>query len=284
MIEMSCYYKIREAYDSLTNTDKTIADYILKNKRKIILMSSQALGQETKTSAAAWIRFAQHMGYKGLSALKADLTIDDDDEDVMFDVLISDDDSVEVLVKKMHQLSLNNSAELYKLINVDALEDVINHTIAAEKIYLLGVGGSGIVCMDFMEKLYRIGKEVIFNEDSHVLISRLAHITERDMVIAVSYSGETNIINDSVKYAKEQGAYIAAITQYNLRSTLVSLADTPLYTPVVEKELRIGSIFSRNSAIALTDLIFCGLLKEDFDKHKQSLIKTRELIRKVDKK
>ena len=79
---MSCYYKIREAYDSLTNTDKTIADYILKNKRKIILMSSQALGQETKTSAAAWIRFAQHMGYKGLSALKADLTIDDDDEDI----------------------------------------------------------------------------------------------------------------------------------------------------------------------------------------------------------
>ncbi len=89
-------------------------------------------------------------------------------------------------------------------------------------------------------------------EDVHILASRIAHINKDDVLIALSYTGETPIVNDLVAYAKNAGAKIIAITQYNIKSTLASLADIALYVPVVEKELRLGAISSRNSALTLT--------------------------------
>lgn len=97
-------------------------------------------------------------------------------------------------------------------------------------------------------------------------------------MIALSYSGETPIINDLAKFAKGKGAKVIAITQYNTKSTLASLADNALYIPVKEKELRLGSITSRNSTLAFTDLLYYCLSKLHYDQTKNDLIKTRQLI------
>ncbi len=59
---------------------------------------------------------------------------------------------------------------------------------------------------------------------------------------------------------------------------MASLADIALYVPVVEKELRLGAISSRNSALTLTDLLYYGLSKAHYDQTKNDLIKTRQLI------
>ena len=70
---MSCIYKIKEATSSFTSTEKRIAEYILEHRTETIEASVQQLAEVTDTSAAAWIRFSQKLGYKGLTALKVDL-------------------------------------------------------------------------------------------------------------------------------------------------------------------------------------------------------------------
>lgn len=283
---MSCIYKIKEATSSFTSTEKRIAEYILEHRTETIEASVQQLAEVTDTSAAAWIRFSQKLGYKGLTALKVDLVKAEDEEekDELYNVLIEQNDTIDTMVRKVQQITLNSISQTYKLLNIKSLKAAVQLMIKADQIYLTGVGGSGLVCSDFMQKLTRINRNVIYHEDSHVLLARIAHIKPNDVMLAISYSGETKLVNTAVEHAKRMNVPVIAITQYNVRSTLAKMADIKLYTPVIEKDLRLGAISSRNASLALTDLLYYGVVKENIEQVKEDLTKTRDLINEVNMK
>lgn len=281
---MSCLFKIKEAGALFTSTEQRIAEYILQNPEKVVEGSAQELARESDTSPAAWIRFSKKLGYKGLPALKMDLAKDDKENDDLYHVLIEEKDSIETMVRKVQRISRNTLEQTYKLLNTDELNAAIQYLLQASNIYLVGIGGSGVVCTDMMQKLTRLHRSVIYHEDAHVLLARIAHITPEDVLVAISYSGETNLVNAAVKYAKKNGTPVIAITQYNVRSTLAKEADVKLYMPLEEKELRLGAILSRNASLILTDLIYYGIAKENVEQTKQDLVKTRELLHEVDSK
>ncbi len=283
---MSCIYKIKEATSSFTSTEKRIAEYILEHRTETIEASVQQLAEVTDTSAAAWIRFSQKLGYKGLTALKVDLAKAEDEEekDELYNVLIEQNDTIDTMVRKVQQITLNSISQTYKLLNIKSLMAAVQLMIKADQIYLTGVGGSGLVCSDFMQKLTRINRNVIYHEDSHVLLARIAHIKPNDVMLAISYSGETKLVNTAVEHAKRMNVPVIAITQYNVRSTLAKMADIKLYTPVIEKDLRLGAISSRNASLALTDLLYYGVVKENIEQVKEDLTKTRDLINEVNMK
>ncbi len=281
---MSCLFKIKEAGALFTSTEQRIAEYILQNPEKVVEGSAQELARESDTSPAAWIRFSKKLGYKGLPALKMDLAKDDKENDDLYHVLIEEKDSIETMVRKVQKISRNTLEQTYKLLNTDELNAAIQYLLQASNIYLVGIGGSGVVCTDMMQKLTRLHRSVIYHEDAHVLLARIAHITPEDVLVAISYSGETNLVNAAVKYAKKNGTPVIAITQYNVRSTLAKEADVKLYMPLEEKELRLGAILSRNASLILTDLIYYGIAKENVEQTKQDLVKTRELLHEVDSK
>lgn len=281
---MSCLFKIKEAGALFTSTEQRIAEYILQNPEKVVEGSAQELARESDTSPAAWIRFSKKLGYKGLPSLKMDLAKDDKENDDLYHVLIEEKDSIETMVRKVQRISRNTLEQTYKLLNTDELNAAIQYLLQASNIYLVGIGGSGVVCTDMMQKLTRLHRSVIYHEDAHVLLARIAHITPEDVLVAISYSGETNLVNAAVKYAKKNGTPVIAITQYNVRSTLAKEADVKLYMPLEEKELRLGAILSRNASLILTDLIYYGIAKENVEQTKQDLVKTRELLHEVDSK
>ena len=43
---MSCIFKIKEGFNSFTNTEKKLAEYILKNKDEVIGLSAQDLSDK----------------------------------------------------------------------------------------------------------------------------------------------------------------------------------------------------------------------------------------------
>lgn len=278
---MSCVFKIKEASASLTTTEQKIADYILENREETIHASAQMLASSIQTSAAALIRFSQKLGYKGFTALKVDLAQDADEQSENFDELIKEEDSVEMLLKKAQFTNLRTMNETYKLINIANMEKAMETIATANTVYLFGVGGSGVVCNDFMHKMTRINRNVVYHEDPHILVARCAHIHKEDAVLAISYSGETDSVNIGVKFAKEVGAKTIAITQFNAKSQLSKLADIVLHVPTEEKELRLGAIASRTSSLILTDLLYLGVAKQNLDQTMEDLRKTRSLIHHI---
>lgn len=277
---MSCIYKIREGMAGYTSTEKKLADYMLENPNEVTQSSAQILGQRAGVSAAAIVRFSHKLGYKGFTALKVDLARDSADEITNFDDMIAEEDSMAVVIKKAESLNIMLQNQAYRLLNAESLEKAVAVLLQSRNIYLFGVSGSGIICMDFMEKLSRINRPVVYHNDFHDQLAAAAHMTAQDAVLAVSYSGKTHEVNTAVKFAKEIGTPIIAITQFR-NTPLTKLVDIPLYIPITERELRIGAIASRNASFIITDLLYLGLAKSNMELTKEYLVKTKDVINRL---
>lgn len=278
---MSCILRIKEAQESMTSTESKIAEYIIANKDKIIHWSAQKLADEIKTSPAALIRFSKKVGYKGYTDMKMDLALDNTEEIKDFDILINEEDPIEMMIKKEKMANEKTLHETYGLINQTQLGLVIDILSKAKRIFLLGVAGNGIVCLDLMHKLTRINREVIYHEDAHTLLARMSHISQEDAVVAISYGGKTKEVIVGVQYAKQRGAKVIAITQMNLKTPLAKLSDISLYVPIEEKEVRLGAISSRNAALILTDLIYFGIARQNSQDTKHKLLQSLEIVKGI---
>ena len=281
---MSVLYKIKSSMSAFTETDRSIAEFVFVNRQAVLEANAKELGDMTKTSAAAWVRFSKKMGYKGLPAFKVALaketqsyTNEDDIE-----TFLNPQDSLMGLLQKTENMLTQNIRETFSLLDYHALEKAIEFIHEAKTVFLLGVGGSSIVCLDFYHKMTRIHQNVMYDRDLHTLMPRIAQLDKNDVVLVISYNGETESVNSIAKVAKTMGARIVGVTKYNLKSTLSTLSDIRLFVPVEEKEIRLGSIASRNSLLTITDLLYYGIAKTDFNVTKDLLVRTRQFIKEVE--
>ena len=281
---MSVLYKIKSSMSAFTETDRSIAEFVFVNRQVVLESNAKELGDMTKTSAAAWVRFSKKMGYKGLPAFKVALaketqsyTNEDDIE-----TFLNPQDSLMGLLQKTENMLTQNIRETFSLLDYHALEKAIEFIHEAKTVFLLGVGGSSIVCLDFYHKMTRIHQNVMYDRDLHTLMPRIAQLDKNDVVLVISYNGETESVNSIAKVAKTMGARIVGVTKYNLKSTLSTLSDIRLFVPVEEKEIRLGSIASRNSLLPITDLLYYGIAKTDFNVTKDLLVRTRQFIKEVE--
>ena len=276
---MSCIYKIKEGMGSFTDTEKKLAEYILENKGEITLLSTQELSERVNTSAAAVVRFAKKLGYKGFPELKVELAKDSDDEDDDFNEVIKASDSIDTMVKKAEVINLKAMSQTYRLMNMNHLKEAIDLISNCNNIYIFGVGASGLVAQDFQYKLSWIKRIAIYQKDSHTQLISAVNIEPNDIAIGISYSGETKEVNLALKKAKELGAKTIGITKFN--NTLSKIVDISLHVPSEEKEIRVGAITSRISALVITDLLYLGVAKNNLKKTEEYILKTREFVKKI---
>lgn len=277
---MSCIFKIKEGFNSFTNTEKKLANYILKNKEEVVNLSAQELSDKADISPAAVVRFSKTLGYKGFTALKVDLAKDRDERENDTSVIINEDDSINDIIRKVKVSNTSSIDETIGLLNVDTINNIVEAMVNAKRIYLFGIGASGIVAMDLQQKLLRINKNSLYQMDPHTQISSSVHITNEDVAIGISYSGETKEVNTPLKIAKENGAKTIAITRYN-KNSLSKIADYSVYLPNDEKDLRVGAITSRIDALTIVDILYLGVAKNDFERTKRDIKKTRDIINRI---
>ncbi len=276
---MNGFVRIREFEESYTSTEKLIAKYILEHGNEILNYSAQTLGEKTNTSAAAIIRFSKKIGFKGFSDLKMNLAQSHSNEqhDLDVDIIFNENDDMTSLVDKGCRLNMNTVLKTYQLINISDLEKAINLLCEASTIYLFGVGGSSVIANDIEQKLIRIGKKVIYNNDLHIQMTFTQSMTKDDVALIISYSGTTTGLVDISKILVEKNIPYISITQIN--QNLISKNSTiALRVPSEEKELRIGAVSSRISSFVITDLLYYGVFKKNFDKNKDNLIDSRNNV------
>lgn len=274
---MNGFVKIKEAQSSYTATEKNIAKYILENPIDTLESSAQSLGEKTKTSAAAIIRFSKKIGFSGFSDLKMNLAQSQQTSDEQLDFIINDEDDISSLVDKCCQLNMNTVLKTYQLIDIKHLKLAIEKLIHANTIYLFGVGGSAIVAHDVEQKFIRIGKKVIYNKDLHVQITFCESMSKNDVALFISYSGTTPGLLEIAKSIKKHNISIISITQFN-QNPLSKISDISLVVPNEEKEIRMGAISSRISSLVVTDLLYYGVFKNDLEGNKNKLIETKKIV------
>ena len=259
---MNVLQYIKQNFDSFTDREKLIAEYLLSNKKSIISMSAKEIGDVTNTSAPTVVRFSKKIGFDSLNEMKLQLSLNlqSDDENVGFEYLHSDLSTQNIIrgVKSSIDSIMNQTLGVLK---EEELEKAIELLSKANNVYIFSVGSSSLVGMDFYYKLSRINKRCIAHSDTHLQMTSSALMEKDDVAIAISYSGETKEVIKCAENAKNKGVPVISITKASISNTLADMSDIVLRVPFVEKSLREGAMSSRISQLAVIDMLFLGMAR-----------------------
>ena len=273
---------IKQNYDSFTEREKLIANYLLGSKKSIISMSAKDIATLTNTSAPTVVRFSKKIGFNSLNEMKLQLSINLENEENSSEFEYLDGN----LSTKNIILGIKNSIDSIMnqtmgLLKEEELEKAIEKLIKAKNVYIYSIGSSGLVGQDFYYKLSRINKRCTAHLDTHLQITSSALLEKDDVVIAISYSGETKEVLMCVENAKKRGATVIAITKASVNNTLENASDIVLHVPYVERSLREGAMSSRISQLAIIDMLFIGMAKNNLKEVEEKLRTTRKAIEEL---
>ena len=195
----------------------------------------------------------------------------------MVDPIISKEDDLDTLCRKMDALVDAAFQDFFYQLNKDALKKAINKIKKARRIYLVGIGSSSLPAYDLFHKLKRADLNANFYQDINMMVEFFNYIDKRDVVIAFSYSGQSQEVLYACGIAEKQGASIIAVTRRR-DSPLQDLADLCLHVPDNEKVMRIGAFTSLHTSIMMADLLYMGVIQENLDHYEVELIKTRKMV------
>ncbi|WP_411169728.1 MurR/RpiR family transcriptional regulator [Clostridium sp. MB05] len=279
---MNVLQYIKQNYDSFTDREKLIAEYLLSNKKSIIGMSAKEIGDITNTSAPTVVRFSKKIGFDTLNEMKLQLSLNIKNHEKAsdFEYLEGDLSTKNIIhgIKRSIDSIVNQTVGTLK---EDQLEKAINVLNKAKNIYIFSVGVSNLVGLDFYYKLSRINKRCISHTDTHLQMTSSALMEKGDVAIAISYSGETKEVIRCIENAKKSDVPVISITKASINNTLASISDIVLHVPFVEKSLREGAMSSRISQLAIIDMLFIGMARNNLREVEEKLRITRKAVEEL---
>ena len=219
------FYK--ENYKTLTKGEKKIAEFLVKNPKKVILLSALDLGKEIGVSDASVLRFSKTMGFnkfndfKNYIALELSETSPDDRIVKNWDNFNSKND----IANKIVNADLENIKEFLLNVDFDQVNEAVEMIDEAKKIYFLGIGSSRAISQFMFWHVKRLGFNAeCVNEGGLGLYEAFSHIKKGDVVIIFAFPRFLNDEIKAVKLAKEKKAKIITVTS-NVFSEISFLSD-----------------------------------------------------------
>ncbi len=158
------------------------------------------------------------------------------------------------------------------------------------RVVVTGMGKSGHVSNKIAATLASTGTPAFFMHPAEASHGDLGMITSQDLLLAISYSGETNEVVTILPVVKRIGAKLLSITG-NPKSTMAMAADVHLDISVAEEAcpLNLAPTASTTATLAMGDALAVALLKsrgftaEDFARsHPSGSLGKRLLLRVSD--
>lgn len=137
-----------------------------------------------------------------------------------------------------------------------------------------------MVAQDAQQKFMRINKRATAYSDPHLQLSSAASLTPADVAIALSWSGETQEVLKAAKLAKQNGAFVVAITRYG-RVSLAEIADVHFGLSAPEMAIRSGAMSSRIAQMTMIDILFSCVVSRHYQETMPHLERTRQVVRSV---
>ncbi len=223
--------RIDMARDSFSKGQRRIANFIEEHYDEAAFMTASKLGDIVGVSESTVVRFATEIGYSGYPYLQKAMQemIRDKltsigrievttgrigDKDVLDSVLNQDIDKIKRTIEEISR---------------EDFEHAVDAIINAEHIYIFGVKSASYIASFFGYYLdLMFGNVIMLNTTSKTTnYEKLFRITEKDVMIGISFPRYSTMAVDAMSFARERGAHVVAITD-SMVSPLVATADSIL--------------------------------------------------------
>ena len=280
---MDVLLRVRQSRDRLSASERRVADTVLADPELVRTSTIMRLADVSEASQSTVARFCQSLGYPGYREFRLDVIAAlsrDQAQRVRFDIAegeIGADDSIAETVAKIAFQEVQAIQDTAQLLDTDAVAQAVDAIRSARRIELYGAGASSLTAQDLSQKLSRIGKPAGASVDIHLALVQAALLDDASVAIGVSFRGETRETLDFLTVARRTGALTVGITNA-AQSSLDDVCDVVLRTSVRESRFRSGAMASRIAQLALIDMLFVLVLRQDFPEMTESLRRTYDAV------
>lgn len=269
--------RLRALLDDLTPSERKIGAYILEHPQETVQSSVAQLSERSGGSPAAIIRLCKSLGVTGFQELKLKIAGDLQTNEQYQYTEIRPKDSVESIISHVSTNNIQSIKDTVHILEPRLVDQAVNMLNEANRIFFYGVGASNLIALDAHYKFMRINRTSFSFADPHMQISSATTLREDDVVVCISYSGETSNVISCLKHAREGGAGTISITKWG-SNTLSSLADVPLMITSMESDIRSGATSSRIAQLNVIDILYLAIASRGYNQSVQYLEKSRQAI------
>lgn len=271
--------KIKAIFNDFTPVEQKVAEFILENPSKVPAMSIKELAVASKSSDASVMRFCKALGFSGYRSFIVGLTlaIADNEEDAGLYTDIRPGDSVKSVVRNIFRNERQALTDTENILKTTEVEKAVAILGSSEAVHFFGIGASGLVCLDAVQKFRRIGVSSYAHTDFHDQLTSAALLGSKDACVLFTYSGKTKEIQLILKLLKAQNCKIIAVTQLR-KTNFLKGADVYLNVLTREVTMRSGATSSRIAMLSIVDILLSCVLSTDYDKYEKKLLKTYEAL------
>ncbi len=158
-------------------------------------------------------------------------------------------------------LEISGLVKLKKSLNNSFNKAVMEIAKCQSKVILCGVGKSGLIANKIAATFSSVGTPAFFLSASNSSHGDLGSITKKDILILISYSGETNELKNIIQYANRNKVLLIGIVSKK-DSILYKASDIKLLTPQVKESGVIVPTSSTSVQLALGDALAISLMKQ----------------------
>lgn len=223
--------KIQNNLSDFSKGQRLIARYITEHYDKAAFMTASRLGATVGVSESTVVRFATELGYDGYPHLQKALQemirnrltavqrmeVAGDrmgNRDVLESVLGSDVEKIRMTLDELDR---------------DAFRQAAEAIVRARRIYILGVRSSSALAnfMGFYFTLLFDNVRVLYTNSVSEIFEQILRIGPEDVFIGISFPRYSQRTLSAMKYSKDRGAKVVALTDSRL-SPLARYADHTL--------------------------------------------------------
>lgn len=164
--------------------------------------------------------------------------------------------------RQVLETEIEGISNLKKRLNHDFLKAIDILAACNGMVIVTGMGKAGIIGQKFSATLSSTGTSSFWLHPAEAVHGDLGRIRENDVVIALSYSGETDEIKHLIPFVKKIGAKIIAITG-NTKSSLARHSDSVIEVRIDKEACALGlaPTTSTTAMLAISDALSVVLQK-----------------------
>ena len=258
--------RITDRQSSLRKSEAKVASYVLENLDKVIKMRVVDLASKSSVSEPTVIRFCRGIGFDGFQSFKLQLAQQLGLGSVFTQFAVEDSDTVADLLNKVFDTTVGSLITVRDEINSAVLEQAIDTISDARRVEFYGFGASGSVAADAQHKFFRLQLSSAAYTDPHIQRMSAISLGSEDVVVAISQSGETQALLESVELAREAGANVIGLAPQN--TSLSRLCNLAIYVNMEEDLESFTPVSSRIAHLVVIDVLATGVAR-----HRKPLLK-----------
>jgi DNA-binding MurR/RpiR family transcriptional regulator len=207
---------ITDRYNSLTKSEKVIANFLRKNQEESAFLSAGEIARRLELSEATLVRFARTLGFNSYPAMREVLQENFRQRVTHSTRLRGRLDELRQnggIFERLTAMEIDYLTQALDSIDRKEMDRAVDLIKKHDKIFVFGLGPS-ISLVDLMEiRLHRFGKEVVpLKVSGREVIDSLLVMKPKDLVFVICFFDQNPTLQLVLDYSRKVGATIIMLT------------------------------------------------------------------------